>query len=245
VQSASDGRDPSGQVVRALLLFRADPAARTAKRDLPLHYAAGGGLHEVYAALLEAMAEAAGGDHAAARRIEREATNDWGQAPREMLKNRLICQGLREEQAASQDAEMLLRVGFFAFQHSRMVSRLRLWQNDQAVHLFEVLHQRWSFFTGGMSLENFHSRSNSSASSSDSEGYNSGSPSRTLARQRIRKRAAVKVLPLHKHGAATRENWSAATNLKQVLIASKMKSRFRSAAASPEAPGKAEDAGRA
>jgi len=237
VQAAIDAKDPAGQVCRGLLLYRADPRAKNFKRDLPLHKAAGAGLNHIYDMLLEATAEAAGGQ--AARALERDATNEFGQAPKEMLENSLIHQGLRREQAESHDADVLLRVGFIAFQHNRMVSRLRVWRDAQAVHLFEVLHSRWSFFAGSTTLEHFESGSSGRSSGAESVADESMSPDRTLARSRIRKRAGGKASPVKQHD--TTQGWSSA-GMKKMQFAIKMK-RLRANSIVGDALVKPDDAG--
>mmetsp|Transcript_17401 Transcript_17401/g.39257 ORF Transcript_17401/g.39257 Transcript_17401/m.39257 type:complete len:312 (-) Transcript_17401:171-1106(-) len=222
VQAAIDGNDPAGQVCRALLIYKADPRAKTSKRDLPLHKAAGAGLSNIYDILVEAHAQVSG-DVAAKEVVE--AQNEFGQAPKEMLENSIIYQGLRREQALTHDAEVLLRVGFTAFQNTRMVAKLRAWRCEQAIHLFEVLHKRWPFFAGSNSLEHFESESSSSGAESGAD--ESMSPERsTMSRSRNRKKGAISRSPVKQVAgdAADRQSqgWSN-PNLKKVQFAIKMR----------------------
>jgi len=237
VMAAQHGKDPSGTVTRALLLYRADAMAATTKNDQPLHYAAGAGLNHIYALLVEAVTEALGGDEQAVRAIEEEASNFAGQTPGKMLVNTILSQSLKKDRALADDSDFLKRMGFFAFRHARMTAQLYQWRGGHAVHLFDVLHEKLPF------LQNLDE-------SSESDGHTTtpgNSPkSRSLmspARRRLLKRASgsPQVLQGHDHllrrtsvtrsgTTKSKDTWqdsgNHSTDLKTVLIASKIKSKF-------------------
>jgi len=224
VEAAGDGIDPAGQVCRALLRAGADPCARTAKRELPLHIAASIGHPAIYNMLLEALAVHLGSD-LAAQAVAQDDRNDFGQAPGNLLERSMIRQELREEKVAAGEAEMLKRLGFFAFEHSRLLARVRSWREEQAESFLEVLSrsQRLADVRGasspkaGAKMEIVENDPDESSTGSSSE------ESTLSARQRIRRR----LVRARSNAGGKWAPSSAAPGFGQVLaVSTKMKQRI-------------------
>jgi hypothetical protein len=127
------------QVARALLLAKADPFARSAKDDTPLHTAAHTPDLEHYNALLDVYYQLFEGK--VCMKLEQDMFNSEGSSPGEMaVRNRM-----REKMLGRHDEEeeiTLVRGGFLAFAINRFEQRLERVREAQLPTWWEVLRSQ-------------------------------------------------------------------------------------------------------
>jgi len=150
VHSACKGVDPSGQVCKALLRYKANMMARRINGDTPLHIAAASGHHPLYTILRKAASEAE--DVKAQHGLQlvvldiEQLKNDAGQSPKELLERMLTRHEELQHAERMEEAMLLLTVGFFALRNATMQNKLhgklQVWRHDTAPTWFEFIRQR-------------------------------------------------------------------------------------------------------
>lgn len=160
---AAKEADPTAQMARALLLAKADPLAKTSKGDTPLHLAAAMGNESLYERLLQCVTERAGSE---ACESLTQATNEFGQTPKDCLMRTLARLEQTERSAHDQDYKELLSIGFFGFVHCKQSARICAWLETKASSLLDRFkHRKHLFQSGGYEEYNCSSDEEKAAAS--------------------------------------------------------------------------------
>eukprot|EP00747_Dinoflagellata_sp_TGD_P108650 gnl/TRDRNA2_/TRDRNA2_170479_c4_seq1.p1 gnl/TRDRNA2_/TRDRNA2_170479_c4~~gnl/TRDRNA2_/TRDRNA2_170479_c4_seq1.p1 ORF type:complete len:413 (+),score=69.10 gnl/TRDRNA2_/TRDRNA2_170479_c4_seq1:102-1241(+) len=131
VETAKRGKDPPGQVCRALLAAKADPTLRRDNGDMALHIAAEAGLVGIYQMLRDAISL-----QLDASQLEELELNDTAghtkRTPHTLLRQSNIRQKLVAHEVARDERPFWLRVGFMAFHHAFLLARLEMEDENEA-----------------------------------------------------------------------------------------------------------------